>query len=270
MSATLPCPACGRLFAVNVPAGTLVECPHCRQTVPVPPTSGAAPPVQPVMMPYSDSPGGPPKQGLAVGALVCGIIGIVGCPLVGVVGIVLGIVALVNVNRDPMRNTGRGLAIGGICTGAASLLIVIPLMIAILLPSLSRAKELAKRAQCASNLMQIGSALAVYSNSNRGELPESTEVWQQRLGASAPLGPMTFVCPSDIGVTCSYRYVPGRKMDGSSTTIIVYEDPAIHNSEGGNVLFADGHVDFIRAARLQPMIDALGASKDAARDDQRD
>lgn len=45
---------------------------------------------------------------------------------------------------------------------------IIALLISILLPSLSRAREQAKGIKCASNLRQIGTALNIYVNQNRG------------------------------------------------------------------------------------------------------
>jgi prepilin-type N-terminal cleavage/methylation domain-containing protein len=48
---------------------------------------------------------------------------------------------------------------------------IIALLISILLPSLSRARELAKRAVCASNLRGIGQGLHIYANDNTEWLP---------------------------------------------------------------------------------------------------
>jgi prepilin-type N-terminal cleavage/methylation domain-containing protein len=45
---------------------------------------------------------------------------------------------------------------------------IIALLIAILLPSLARARELAKRTTCGSHLKSIGTAAEIYSNDNRG------------------------------------------------------------------------------------------------------
>jgi prepilin-type N-terminal cleavage/methylation domain-containing protein/prepilin-type processing-associated H-X9-DG protein len=50
---------------------------------------------------------------------------------------------------------------------------IIALLISILLPSLNRARETANRVKCASNLKQIGSALLLYSNENRGAYPRT-------------------------------------------------------------------------------------------------
>ena len=94
MSATFNCPACGQTIAADVPAGTQVQCPLCNQTVTVPggpgPADAGSAPVT-----YASYTGRPVSQGLAIGALVCGIVGLIGCPPVGIVGLILGIVAVV-------------------------------------------------------------------------------------------------------------------------------------------------------------------------------
>ena len=48
---------------------------------------------------------------------------------------------------------------------------IIAVLIALLLPALARARQLALRIQCASNLRQIGIALHEYANENRGQYP---------------------------------------------------------------------------------------------------
>lgn len=48
---------------------------------------------------------------------------------------------------------------------------IIALLISILLPSLSKAKESANRVKCMANLRQLGTAMIMYVNSNRGNLP---------------------------------------------------------------------------------------------------
>jgi prepilin-type N-terminal cleavage/methylation domain-containing protein/prepilin-type processing-associated H-X9-DG protein len=48
---------------------------------------------------------------------------------------------------------------------------IIALLISILLPSLSKARETANRVKCGSNLRQIGQALLLYANENKGDYP---------------------------------------------------------------------------------------------------
>jgi prepilin-type N-terminal cleavage/methylation domain-containing protein/prepilin-type processing-associated H-X9-DG protein len=62
---------------------------------------------------------------------------------------------------------------------------IIALLISILLPSLNRARETANRVKCASNLKQIGLAILLYSNENKGAYP--------RTKASTPTAALTTV-----------------------------------------------------------------------------
>ena len=48
---------------------------------------------------------------------------------------------------------------------------IIALLISMLLPSLNRARETANRVKCASNLRQIGQAILLYANDNKGAFP---------------------------------------------------------------------------------------------------
>jgi len=48
---------------------------------------------------------------------------------------------------------------------------IIALLISILLPSLNRARETANRVKCGSNLRQLGQAIVLYANENKGTYP---------------------------------------------------------------------------------------------------
>ncbi len=51
---------------------------------------------------------------------------------------------------------------------------IIAVLISILLPSLSKAREAAKRVACASNLRSIGQAIAIYATENKSQIPLGT------------------------------------------------------------------------------------------------
>src|SRR5215212_8140631 len=94
---------------------------------------------------------------------------------------------------------------------------IIALLISILLPSLNRARETANRVRCASNLRQIGQAILLYSNENKGAYPRTvadfdkpTPTWgtpyqgNDKLGASQKADPFdpknsdAAVAPNDV------------------------------------------------------------------------
>ncbi len=249
MASLMNCPTCGQRFAIEEPASP-VQCPSCQAVVDVPATmSPPGPPTTPGQLP-SAAPTGPLKQGLATAALVFGILGLVTClPPFGIAAIPLGIIALVKANGEPNCYGGRGMAIGGLCTGGVSLLsalLVFPLMLSILLPSLSRARELSKRVVCAANMRQIGIGLESYASANGGQYaPDFATL------VSAGAVPLTlFDCPSSgaaVGdLNACYVLIDTGDAQPDGTTVLIYEKPQCHGAEGGNVYFLDGHVDFIK------------------------
>ena len=82
------------------------------------------------------APPGPAKtSGVAIASLILGILGF--CGITALVGLILGIVALVKINRSGGRLSGQGLAIAGISVSGFMLLFSIPIMAAMLLPALA-------------------------------------------------------------------------------------------------------------------------------------
>lgn len=71
---------------------------------------------------------------------------------------------------------------------------IIALLISILLPSLNRARETANRVKCASNLRQIGQAILLYANDNKGQYPRTlmnttaAPSWGSPYGAAGTTG----------------------------------------------------------------------------------
>ena len=86
---------------------------------------------------------------------------------------------------------------------------IIALLIGILLPTLSRARESANRTKCLSNLRTIGQAMLLYSNAHRDRLPnmnpplttgdyDATNEVLVALNRDYVRAAVTFHCPSDI------------------------------------------------------------------------
>jgi prepilin-type N-terminal cleavage/methylation domain-containing protein len=70
---------------------------------------------------------------------------------------------------------------------------IISILIAMLLPALNKARESAKRIQCASNIRQITQALLIYANENRGVFPRG-----RRQGAMLLGEPMVTTDPPSV------------------------------------------------------------------------
>jgi prepilin-type N-terminal cleavage/methylation domain-containing protein/prepilin-type processing-associated H-X9-DG protein len=62
---------------------------------------------------------------------------------------------------------------------------IIALLVSILLPSLNRARELANRTKCGSNLRQIGQAMLIYATDNSGQYPRTA--WDSGLASDGTL-----------------------------------------------------------------------------------
>lgn len=112
------------------------------------------------------------KKGLAIFALILGIISFFTFGLLGVgaiTGIILSCIAMSRVKREPWQYGGRGMAIAGLVLSIVSLVSVVPVGIvaAIAIPNLLAARQAANESSAVSSLRTIASAEAVYQ-STRG------------------------------------------------------------------------------------------------------
>jgi prepilin-type processing-associated H-X9-DG protein len=272
------CPRCNQPLYVRAYPGQLLNCRNCRSAFPAPrnvtapasdatassapPASTARPPHRPVSSrpPPIVPPGAPPAQyvpppyrsanrlsRMALWSLVFGILFIF--PPTALLAIIFGIIGMVKTSRGKVR--GRGLAIAGLVLGVLGL--------ALVPPALLRGIETANRIKCASNLRQIGQAMILYANENRGQYPPTME----ELLVSQDITSVVFVCPSTAdtpatGVNAqqtianisagghqSYIYLgKGRNGTAGRDVVLVYEPMSTHKG-GFNALFGDGHVEFI-------------------------
>lgn len=127
----------------------------------------------------------------------------------------------------------------------------------------AKAQEQSQRAICLSNLKQIGLALHMYAEDHKNEFPEDI----RQLYPSYILTREVLKCPGDKttpeiqkvepDTPISYTYVKGlsRKNPNPSKTIVLYDSsPDYHDGEGRNVLFLDGHVEWIPEKQFQKLL----------------
>jgi prepilin-type processing-associated H-X9-DG protein len=148
------------------------------------------------------------------------------------------------------------------------------LMASILLPSLNRARETANRVKCASNERLIGIAILVYSNENKGKYPPDVGA----LLLTQNITPEVFTCPSSdnalspglrakkldeqaawVNDNSSYVYVgAGMTNAAGANAVVLYEKADNHENDGMNILFGDGHVEWLQMPQARRMIEAAG------------
>lgn len=132
--------------------------------------------------------------------------------------------------------------LGGLVQGA-------PLAAAVLMPSLSRAREKANRVKSASNLRQIGMVCLLHANDNRGAYPKDL------LAAAVALDVGREVFDSPLGDApggdYAYLYFDGLRDTVGAEVVIAYDRASFDRGEGTNVLFGEGHVEWLSREQFQ-------------------
>jgi prepilin-type processing-associated H-X9-DG protein len=123
---------------------------------------------------------------------------------------------------------------------------------------------------CASNLRQIGQAILLYCNENNSTYPDTlgTLLLTEDITAEVFICPLTNVPRStapttraqadeiDSGKCTSYIYL-GKGMNARTVpadAVIAYEPLSNHGGDGTNVLFGDGHVEFLNKTEAQTIL----------------
>ncbi|HSU67274.1 MAG TPA: H-X9-DG-CTERM domain-containing protein [Tepidisphaeraceae bacterium] len=149
-----------------------------------------------------------------------------------------------------------------------SLLYAEPAMIATLLPSLNRAREQANRVKSASNLRQIGLAAVMYANNNKGKLPDDfkamiveedlvPQVFVNPRGGDMPaIPPNKDQWPEWVEEHSDYVWLgKGKSVTTAGPETVIAHEKLEENPEGVNLLFGDGHVEWMPASGARETIE---------------
>lgn len=214
---------------------------------------------------------------LAITSLVLALLSPCTCYLTALPAIILGIIALVKISGSAGRLRGMGLAIAGIAVPVVLLPFAAVLM-GILMPALYRTRDMAHRTICGSHLSSLGKAMDAYAAENNERYPTATE-WCDLLAEYSDVSSETFVCS---GATDGYtevrpqnrcHYAMNKNVEAlgpsgaAADMVLLFESDAgwnaaggpelltteHHASEGCNVLFVDGHVDFVGTEELSDL-----------------
>jgi len=206
-------------------------------------------------------------SGWAIAALICGILAPFTC-ITGILAIIFGIIALVKIGKSAGILTGKGLAIAGIVIPAVWLLLF-PMLMAILMPALAQTRAMAQRIVCESHLNGLGKALQIYATDYNGKYP-TPEKWCDLLIDYSDASKKMFECPaSGEKGQCNYAMNKNiEKFKNSSEVpgnmVLLFEtypgfnqtggpellNPKNHQGRGCNILFNDGHVEFVETEDL--------------------
>lgn len=127
-------------------------------------------------------------------------------------------------------------------------------VLAILMPSVQRGRELSRRAVSAVNLRNIGVACMTYAAAHDDQLPPSLDALIE--GGYLPREALNSPTADDVHEV-SYVLVDGlsfRAVARADQTVLAYEKP--HSPEGTHVLFLDGAVRFVPMSELRTLMRA--------------
>ncbi|OPZ25956.1 MAG: hypothetical protein BWZ02_02238 [Lentisphaerae bacterium ADurb.BinA184] len=182
----------------------------------------------------------------AVTGLVLGILALTCFSiLAGIPAIILGIVALSRISRSGGMLEGKGLAIAGLCTGGASVLIL-PIVAGLMLPALSQARAKARETVCMSNAKQVMVGVFQYAYDHQDQLPDSVDALTEDLGDQESRSRL-LTCPQSGATPCFELVITGRDLSSlpnPGQTVVLRETQAPHH--GRRVVgYADGHVEIV-------------------------
>ena len=118
-------------------------------------------------------------SGLAIAALVLGIISLFSCGITAIPAIILGIIGYTKIEKSGGKLVGRDLAVIGIVISVVGLC-----LLGILRPALKRVRSISPRMVCGSNLSGLGRAMLIYANDYENQFPRAGgtgTIWQENI-----------------------------------------------------------------------------------------
>jgi prepilin-type processing-associated H-X9-DG protein len=144
-------------------------------------------------------------------------------------------------------------------------IVILILFVVILLLwfGIKRGPSLSNEMRCLLNLSDLARAMLIYADENDDKYP-AAERWNDLLVLGNHVNQERFRCPGNKKERCSYAVNPNAEIDSSPDMVLIFEikggwnkfgGPELitaenHNGKGCNVLFNDGHIEFVPAGRF--------------------
>lgn len=198
-------------------------------------------------------------SGLAITSLVLAILSFFTF-ITALPAIIFGIIALVKIKNSSGKLKGKGMAIAGIA--APALLLPIFLLLAILIPVVSRPHTITDRMVCGTNMASLGKSMLIYAGDFNEKYPTSSQ-WCDLLIDNADVPERLFICKGTCDGPCNYAMNKNIEESGPASPadmVVLFESvpgwnqvggrelltTENHSDEGCNVLFNDLHVEFVK------------------------
>ncbi len=133
-------------------------------------------------------------------------------------------------------------------------------LVFLFLPARGNVRQRAHRANCQSNLRQIGLAINMYSEDYDQDFPPClAELWPDYVNnaklfkcpATADKGWQDFAAGKATEKSSSYVYLPGRFAGAPGDFALAYDrSKDNHKGDGINAVSVDGHVEWVPAAKM--------------------
>jgi len=228
--------------------------------------------LEPQMPQYALPREGAKTSGMAIASLVLGVCGFCTAGLAAIAGLILGIVGLNAIKKSEGWLKGTGFAIAGIAVSGTALLII-PIMTAIMIPAIYRARSHAMNAVAMNNARQLCLATIMYCDENDGRFPPA-DSWPDVL---APyFGNNSTLLTSPFDRDAGRAWAMNAQLNGRTIheirqpneIVLIFECRFGSPPAGGPELlpekprgrrgyvigFADGHVESVRPERLDELI----------------
>ena len=141
------------------------------------------------------------------------------------------------------------------------------MFLGVALPAIARARMGSMQMRGGNNLRQIGQAMMIYANDNKGKFPATpgelmltqdltVEVFiNPQAGTAVPAGKNKEELAQWVNENGDYVYLGAGKKDPVAPTVVLAHDKPRPGARGINLLFGDGHVEFLALPNAMQIIE---------------